>query len=211
MEDGAYQITFPDAENQAGPLIKLQYDSKSNCTNGIHPGNLIASFDLNDNNMKSMTLEFQIRDFPSEGYWAITSATLKISPNNKQLFPTDTIDLLPIDMYAGEKFSYSCYSLVLQNRLPTKDGPNFKITLKRFQVQPFSELHNFVFASSYDCSVWLTLPVIMGLLLILFIVFTVMIGVYLLMEQGNQTSDLRFSKQGGMLMNQAQLDATKGQ
>lgn len=211
MDDGHYQITLPDAEAQRGALTKLQYDKKTTaCTKGLQPGYLAVIFNTADNNMESMSIEFQIKPSPSEGYWEVNKATLKIAPINKSLFPTDTIELKPVDIYAGQAFSYSCNSLTLQNLKPAKDAPQFQLTLKRFQLQPFAELPNVIFGPSYDCSVWITLPVVMGLVLILFIVFTVMVGVYLMLELGNQTSDLKFSKQGGMLMNQAQLDATKG-
>lgn len=211
IEEGRYYITIPEAENQAGKLTGLAYDdNKTNCTKDTYPGNLVVVFNTADNNMNSMKIHLQIKQRPNEGYWQVTQAFLEITPVNKDLFPQNTIELKPLDIYAGDSFSYSCNQLTLQNLHPKKDGPHFKLTLKRFQLQPFSELPNNVFASSYDCAVWLTLPLISGLILMLFITFTVMIGVYLLIEQGNQTSDLRFSKQGGMLLNQAQLDATKG-
>lgn len=211
MDDGHYQITLPDAEAQSGALTKIQYDKKTTaCTKGLQPGYLTVIFLTADNNMESMSIEFQIKPSPSEGYWEVNKATLKINPINKSLFPNDTIELKPVDIYAGQAFSYSCAALTLQNLRPAKDAPQFQLTLKRFQLQPFAELPNVIFGPSYDCSVWITLPVVMGLVLILFIVFTVMVGVYLMLELGNQTSDLKFSKQGGMLMNQAQLDATKG-
>lgn len=211
IADSSYLITFSDnTETQKGVINKFNYDdSKSNCTNGVFPGNLVVTFPLQDNNMDSMTLEFLLKPAPSEGYWEVKNATLQIAPRNKNLFPKETIQMMPLDMYAGLLNSYSCSALELQSRA-IKGEPFFKITLNRFQIQPSPEGVKTVFNSSYDCAVWITLPVLMGLILILFITFTVMIGVYLILEQGNQTGDLKFSKQGGMLMNQAQLDATKG-
>lgn len=212
-DDCTYLVTFTeDLESVRGQLSNMTYDSsKSNCTNGIFPGNLVVKFITDVNQMDGMWLELQIKPSPSEGYWEINNATLVLdNPRNEQIFPSRVIELKATDMYAGDKFSYSCNRLVLQNRVISKDGPHFKITLRQFQIQPFKELDRYVFAPSFDCAVWITLPVLMGLILVLFIIFTVMIGVYLLMEQGNQQGDLKFSKQGGMLMNQAQLDATKG-
>lgn len=210
IEKGTYQITFPEAESEIGELKNLEYDSKTNCTNGVFPGNLIMNFQVSDNNMESMTIELEIKPYPNEGYWEVNKATLKFEARNKEIFKTNTVELAPVDMYAGQSFSYSCNSLVLQSLVPKKGNPHFKLILNRFQLQPFAELPRMVFAPSYDCSTWISLPVLMGFILILFITFTVMLGVYLLMEQGNQSSDLRFSKQGGMLMNQQQLDAIKG-
>lgn len=213
IEDGEYSITFQDAPPQEGILKDIHYDdSKSRCTKGPEEGKLRVSFNPEDNNMHDISIDFTIKPSPSEGYWQINKAILTINPqsNNNNLFPEKEIALRPIDIYASQDYSFSCSSLSLQNLTPKKDVPNFKITLKRFQIQPFKELDRVVFAPSYDCSVWMTLPVLMGFILIVFIVSTSMIGIYLLIEQGNQSSDLKFSKQGGMLMNQAQLDATKG-
>lgn len=212
MDDGGhYQITFPDAtETQKGSLGKIVYDKATTCTKSLEPGKLVVTFNTNDNNMESMTVTLQIKPSPSEGYWEVDKATLEIVPINRSGFPDVKYDLKPVDIYAGQSFSYSCSQLVLQNMITAKADPHFKLTLKRFQLQPFAELPDRIFAPSYDCAVWFTLPVIMGAILMLFILFTVLIGVSLLLEQGNQTGDLKFSKQGGMLMNQAQLDATKG-
>lgn len=214
MSDGGkYEVTVPEStDHPKGTLQKFSYDAKSACITEKNPGLLVINFDFaetDDNNFASMSIEFELNAVPKEYNWEISKATLKIQPNNKQMFPVDTFELKSAsgDIYAGAQQSYSCSSLVLVNRVQT--GNQFKITLKRFQVQPFHEPGSTVFASSRDCSVWLTLPQIMGLLLMLFIIMTVLIGVYLLVELGGHSSDLRFSKQGGMLMNQAQLDATK--
>lgn len=213
LEGGNYSIHFHDSEPMFGDLSRVTYDKvNSNCTNGLYPGKLAIVFSVADNNMESMTLNLVIKPSPSEGYWEVNSAILQISPleNAKERFKNLTIELKSTNIYAGQHHSFSCGSLVLKNSLQTTEDPNFRIKLDRLQIQPFAELANTVFAPSFDCSVWLTLPVIMGFLLMLFIIFTVMIGVNLILAQGNQTSEIRYSKQGGMLMNQAQLDATKG-
>lgn len=217
VEDGTYHVTIHEAENQYGSFSKLTYDSsKSNCTDGPYPGNLVATLEISapdktDNNFNSMSLELQFRYLLNDGYWSVTSAILNIDPRNPTPYKSKRIELQPVDMYAANSYSYSCNSLVLTNSMSPNKEPRFKIVLRKFQLQPFKELPDRIFATSYDCAVWLTMPVIMGALLILFIIATVMMGVYLLLEQGNQSSDLKFSKQGGMLLNQAQLDATKSQ
>lgn len=208
MNDGQYRITFLDApEEQSGQLAisKMSLDSSSSCTF------LKLNFDVNDNNVQSISLEFTVRKSPNSGFWDVEKTTMKITPNNNQMIKSNTFELKPInDLFAPMSKSYSCSNLVLQNINPTKDGPHFKITLKRFQLQPFGDASPlYVFAPSRDCSTWLTMPQIMGFLLVLFIIFTALFGVYLLLELGNQQGDIKFSKQGGMLMNQAQLDATK--
>lgn len=211
---GSYRVTFLDgSEPQMKALTELTYDSKTSCAHNETNGLLILNF-KQDDNFESIKLEFEIKLMPNQGVWEIVRTQFKFKATNPNLNPGDTIDLKPVSglMYANSYQSYSCSSLVLQN-LPstqTKDGPQYKFTLRRFQLQPFANPDNrYIFAKSHDCSTWLTLPQIMGFLLIAFIIFTSLIGVYLLLELGNHTSDLKYSKQGGMLMNQAQLDATK--
>lgn len=213
MDEGQYHITFPDGtEPQTGKLQNLKWDEDTSvCTTQGKQGKLAFRFDIQDNSIKSFSVEMDIKQVPNEGYWEMPTITVKISPVNSNLFPKDQFVIKRNDIYAGQRFSYSCKSFVLQNSVsPKENEPSIRLTLNRFQVQPFKEERDHVFAESFDCSVWLTMPTIMGLILVLFIIFTTMAGVYLLMEQGNQISDLKFSKQGGMLMNQAQLDATKG-
>lgn len=210
--EGHYRVTFRDAADpvQANPLGKPVYDTKSVCINGDVPAKLIINYDMSDNYFQSMSIEFQITNDTKNGIWQVSSAILKISPINPSQYPDNTLILRPANggqIYAPLSKSYSCSSLVFTNSTP--QGPTFRITLKRFQLQPFPELPNRIFAVSQDCASWLTLPQIMGFLLVLFIIFVVLIGAYMLLELGNQSGDLRFSKQGGMLMNQAQLDATK--
>lgn len=211
ITDGSYLVLLPDhAENWRGSLKQFNYDdTRSNCTNGVFPGNLVVTMIPTDNFVTSMTLELLLKPAPSEGYWEIKTATLHVTPVNTQHLPNNVFQMLPIDMYAGLQYSFSCSALVLESRA-RKGEPFVRLTLNRFQLQPFKEGVKTVFLPSQDCAVWITLPVLMGLILILFITFTVMLGVNLILAQGNQTGDLRFSKQGGMLMNQAQLDATKG-
>lgn len=209
---GSYRVTFLDgSETQMNTLTELTYDSKSYCARNDTPGFLAMSFKPDDN-FDEIKLEFTIKLMPSDGVWEITKTQFKIKARNQHLNPADVIDLEPTSgvIYANSYQSYSCSALVLQNLTPSKDGPQYKITLRRFQVQPFMNPDaRYIFAKSHDCSTWLTLPQIMGFLLVLFIIFTSLIGVYLLLELGNHTSDLKYNKLGGLLMNQAQLDATK--
>lgn len=206
-DGGTYQVTlFESPEIQRGSLGKITYGAQSKCIEANGTGQLTVNFDISDNFFRTMSLDLELR--VSRGYhWEVSNAKLTFDPVNEKPFPTKEIQLKPSDeIYADLQHSYSCSSLVLTHSTP--NGPRFKITLRRFQLQPFSESKT-KFAPSRDCSVWLTMPQIMGLLLILFMIFTVLIGVYLLLELGGHSGELKFSKQGGMLMNQAQLDATK--
>lgn len=208
---GQYRVTSPDwTDQQQGALGNLTYGTGSACISKGQPGLLVMNYDTSDMNFQSMTIEFTIKSDVKNDNWEISKVILTINPRNSQLFPEKELALQPAnggEIYASMNHSYSCSSLVLTNA--NRNGPFFKITLRRFQLQPFPEPDTRIFAASRDCSSWLTMPQIMGFLLILFMTSTVLIGAYLLLELGNHSSDLRFSKQGGMLMNQAQLDATK--
>lgn len=211
---GDYYINIPAIpEIQKGQIQNINIDdTQSYCYKDSQTSaKLVMSSQINDNYMYSMKIEFELGPPSTVGFWEIKTANLTINPVNSKLFTNEVIPLKTTDMYAGRSFSYSCGTLTLQNAFTNKDGITFKINLYRFQVQPF-EYNNpkYVFAPSFDCEVWLTIPQISGLILVLFVTFIAMIGVYLIAEQGNQNGDLKFSKQGGMLLNQAQLDATKG-
>lgn len=190
VDEGYYRITSQEwTEEQSGKLGKVTYeDSRSSCVQGDTAGKLVMTFNMNDNNMESMTFDFQIKPSAAMGYWEINKAVLTIVPTNKNRFPNTTIEMKVADLYAGSKYSFSCSSLVLRNLFIEKvGGVHFNIKLNRFQLQPFGELPGTVFAPSYDCAVWLTMPLITGTILILFMVFSVLIGVSLLAEQGKQT------------------------
>lgn len=213
-DSGQYRVDFYDGtESQMGSLGKLSYGSDAKCITDTEPGKLVMNFDISDDKFVGMTIDLELKNNMKTFNWDISKATLTIKPQeNSQLFPEKVLDIKPAnggEIYAGVDQSYSCSSLIFTNS--AKNGPVFKITLRRFQLQPFHEPETRIFAPSRDCASWLTLPQIMGFLLILFMTFTVLMGVYLLIELGGHSSDLRFSKQGGMLMNQAQLDATKGE
>lgn len=219
-EGGQYYITFDAKEHQDRggvlPIANATIDtSKSSCFKANDRNATLAiqfSQGIDTNYMDSMLFEFHMNK--THDFWEVHDIVLTMVPVGQ--WPADlpkVIRLLPNDLYASNGFSYSCNNLMLTER-PSREkkesqqSVRYSISFSRFQLQPFN-VEGKIFAQSYDCSVWLTLPMIMGFLLVLFITLTVIIVIYLMVELGAQTRDLKFSKQGGMLMNQSQLESTK--
>lgn len=207
MEGGNYSIANRDNPNEpfVGSFLSFELkDVKCFGESDLATLNITANLEQ-QNNADSLALDFQVKNWAKRGFWEITGVSVYF-----KLVPQGSVEtnLIPEDTWAGQGYSYSCNKLDLYN-LPTEKIPQVRITLRRFQIQPFKGGKT-VFAESFDCAVWLTLPLIMGIALLLLFTFTVMILIYLMVELGNQTCDLKFCKQAGILMNQSQLENTKG-
>lgn len=159
-----------------------------------------------DNTITDMNTSFTMK---YNNGWEITDVVLGLEvPNNRIDKNYTLVSTNAWLQFPGDQ-SFSCKQLEFEN-LHGGNYPRIKIILDEFQIQPFPEPKNTIFAPSYDCSTWLTLPLISGFILILFMTFVIIIILYLMVELGEQTKDLKFSKQGGILMNQSQLEATSG-
>ena len=99
---------------------------------------------------------------------------------------------------AANQFSYSCSNLSVIMKDNSTPNVEYLIELKirRFQVQPFSlpPEKKLVFADSFDCSTWFTIPLWVGLLVTLLFTSILATGVYALM--GIKTPD-RFENPKG--------------
>lgn len=211
---GQFEMTTADGFkiNETLELSELDFEStKTKCVGLAQPGKFTFSFKL-PRNKKINSLIVSMRIFPtdSEGYWEVTQANLTITRadiDRKRNFPLR----LP-GIYAGGDYSYSCNELLLAT-LPkrktdneTRADPMAVVTLERFQLQPFAELKRVVFAKSYDCSNWITIPGSMGLVLILFMLVVTVIGTVLL--KNIDTNDFKFNKEGFMFT-QSQMESNK--
>jgi hypothetical protein len=211
---GKFQMTTADGYkiNETLELSSLDFEtSKSRCTGKTQPGKLTFSFRLDENKrINSLVVSMRILPPDSQGYWEISQTNLTViraDIDRKRTFPLR----LP-GIYAGSDYSYSCNALSLTT-LPkrkidneTRADPLAVITLDRFQLQPFPELERVVFAKSYDCSSWITIPGFMGLILILFMLFVTVIGTVLL--KNIVTNDFKFNKEG-LLFTQSQMETNK--
>lgn len=196
-------------------LDSLTYDSsKTKCIEDNEHGRLVFSFKLDEKTkIKSISIGMRVEPSLSEGTWEINEANLTITRadvNRKRTFP-----LRVQDMYASLSHSYSCNELVLRTMHEKKPDnetgriePRAELTLKRFQLQPFSELKDVVFGPSYDCSTWITIPGLMGLILITFMTTFTIVGVYFLKKI--ETNDFKYNKEG-QLFTQFQMESNKHQ
>lgn len=92
--------------------------------------------------------------------------------------------LRPTEISASDEHSFSCVDLELRSTKPKDQKYTLILKLKRLQVQPFKLPDNKkkVFADSYDCSTWFTIPLWIGFLVILFFTTILAFGVYALMD-----------------------------
>lgn len=192
----------------------LIYDAaKSKCTGAKgESGMIVFSFDVNERTkLKAIMISLKIDPSLSEGFWEVSQADLTVfrADSGKKR----TFSLQVEDIYASLVHSYSCSELVLktQHNPQSKNEtgsiePRATITLRRFQLQPFQEKQNVVFASSFDCSTWISVPGLMGLILILFITVVTIIGVDFL--QKIEINDFKFNKES-QLFTQSQMDSNK--
>lgn len=215
-DGGLFEMTTVDEfkVNESLSLEALEFEtSRCRCPSGTHAGKLTFSYKFAKNKrIDSIIVAMRILPTDSEGYWEVSQANLTITRadiERKRTFPLR----LPA-IYAGSAYSYSCSRLTMstqpkrrgQDNNETRTDPMATISLPRFQLQPFEELKSTIFAASYDCSSWFTIPGLMGLILILFTTAVTVIGVVLL--KGIEANDYKFNKEG-LQFTQAQMEANK--
>lgn len=171
------------------------YDPSTNCITPDKPGELVMLFKNPSHQMiKELKIELKFNYASDNSNWHINSGVVHVENNGNwgDNITATKYNLKVDDLYAGPRFSYSCSSLTLK-ALPQAHGFKFfQITLTRFQIQPFGESTHTIFAPSFDCSVWLTPPLIMGLIFTLFSTFVIYVAVFFLADIN--TSDLKFSR-----------------
>lgn len=217
QEDGNFTMITDDGEEIVEKLsvANLDYNETiSRCTDMGENGKLVFSFRIGQSRnielepvIKSVVISMAISTLPSKGVWIIQNANLTISRRDKRR----TFQLKVRDHYAGLGYSYSCNVLKLDTFNKKKSSnttAHATITLRRFQLQPFEEQIDSVFASSYDCSTWVSITGFMGFTLIVFITIVTVIGVSFL--QRIETNDFKFQKEG-LLFTQAQMESSKHQ
>lgn len=198
VKGGKYRIITSDNKQTEGILDpkSVAYDeSKTRCPTENSPGKLTFGFDINDAYFKSIHLSMRIHVNETLGFWKIISV-------NITLFRKDKKRVLPAmvkDMQARLNNSYSCSYLELKNanakqtqNETDKQPPSISLILYRFQLQPFAAGKKTIFVESDDCSVWLSIPEISGLLLVIFVIAVVSLGVHFLLNiQINDFNDVK--------------------
>jgi len=229
LEAASLQLSTGQGEMVSEPLNlkSLVLDqSKSKCVDEATNQPAKLAFSLKPTKsarIKSVGVSMRIEWSPSEGYWQVSQANLTISRAD-----TDrrrTFALVLDQVYASLLHSYSCNRLLLQSspkrRHPNetaaaaattlqmgKHEPTASLLLHRFQLQPFGELERELFAPSFDCSVWLSTPVLSALALVVFCALVVAISVEQLAKV--EANEFKFSKEG-MWFTQSQMEANKQQ
>lgn len=213
---GEFEMTTADEArvNETLEVKDLTFEpTKTRCVNEKSAGKVAFTFKLDKNDkINTVGISMKITPVDKYGYWEISQVNLTIvraDIDRRRTFQTKAPS-----MYSAADYSYSCQRLELwtvnkkKQENETKFEPSATITLHKFQLQPFGELKRVVFASSYDCSNWATIPELMGLILILLIILVTSVGAILL--RSIETNDFKFTKEG-LQFTQAQLESSKRQ
>lgn len=211
MNGGNFHMITAEGDeiDESLELDSLKFE-KSRCLSENETGKIGFSFKIKDKSkIKSISIAMRIFSSASEGFWEVSQANLTWIRADKD--KRRTIPLGISNIYAGSSFSYSCSKLVLVTQ-PRKRTDNettmAQITIERFQLQPFPELEKVVFAPSFDCAKWISIPGAMGLILVLFMTLVTVIGTIYL--QKIETNDFKYNKEG-LLFTQSQMELSRRQ
>jgi len=217
MRGGTFEMITADEAtvNETLDMSLIDFEeSRSRCVKERNAGKVSFSFKIENNKkVSSVSVSMRISPIDKYGYWRVNQANLTII--RADIERKRTFQLKIPSMYSAADYSYSCSELELNTVYrkkgqdnETKFEPSARITLERFQLQPFGELERKIFAPSYDCSAWMTIPEVMGLILVLFIIVVTSIGAILLKRI--ETNDFKFTREG-ILFTQAQVESSKRQ
>lgn len=120
------------------------------------------------------------------GYWIISGANVTLQGDISAgpiRLDSSSLTATYIVGSRSSKFSFSCGSLDLQNKNRTL-ATQVSLQFLRFQIQPFPSSSKAAdglrFEDSFDCTVWMSEPLWMGLITTLLFTTIVSVGVYLL-------------------------------
>jgi hypothetical protein len=185
-KDNTQELKF--AERFDFKILKDPASATGKCINNTlnnGTGTLVLEYNkFDESNITGMQVTFDFEKLGHRGYWWVKQAMVKLSivrsgrTENKE-FQLDTYDI----MTASTGFSFSCNSLSVRSLKPTVNVTH-QMTLRyhRFQTQPFNNTRNPIFADSFDCSTWFTLPLWMGLFVMILFTAIMALGIYLLFE-----------------------------
>lgn len=133
-----------------------------------------------------LELKMKVRD---QIYWIGYGSTLR--GIGKQ--PLDLKDSI---MTASSGFSFSCSKLKLYSPLPSNTTLiTVQLQIERFQIQPFfTENPRKIFADSFDCATWFTIPLWVGVFFL--ILFSAILALGIMMLFSIKTMD-RFENPKG--------------
>jgi hypothetical protein len=178
--------------------------ASGNCSHSkkILHSHLQLTFDLNNatQDMRKVHMHLRLTYHVKHGDWSVDRWHVLLEPATQLVERNFSIETKHLS--APADFSYSCSSLHLKAKQKPlvwkadqskkeekaeeklleeeKEEEPFRITVKRFQVQPF-HTHE-VFASSFDCSTLFTLPQFTGLFSLILFTLGIVIGVSALLR-----------------------------
>ena len=126
----------------------------------------------------ALTLVVRVRD---QHYWYLDEnrTEVVVTANNKKY----EFSLKKTPVTAGHSFSFSCSQLRLHSGRATVDQPQYlDLVISRFQLQPFNATARQVFADSFDCATWFTIPLWTGFLVTLLFTAILSFGVFALLN-----------------------------
>lgn len=125
-------------------------------------------------------------------FWRVTSGNVHVTNGTSSA----TYDFLSRDLneinarQTFNRFSFSCSNLELRSNV-TEANEWLVLNIQRFQLQPFhinmtrkigESEQDVIFADSFDCSTFWTLPTFMGLFTLLLYIIIIGSGIYFLMQ-----------------------------
>lgn len=186
--------------------------NKTSCLTEEKDGRVAFTFKLNDDHViKSISISMKIFSKPRQSIWGIHKMDLTVlrEDGRKKTFQLE----VEREIYAGKDFSYSCNDLQLETRWKstpganeTKGEPHGWLSLQRFQLQPFPESPERIFADSFDCAVWFTIPTLLGFILFIFMLSLGIYPAYLLANI--EPGDFKYVKEGQQFT-QTQMESSK--
>lgn len=154
---------------------------------GVRTTVIKVNFENAEKNAVALEWAFDVR---VDGDWYLNEAKSKIDVSIPKKGQASFIPM-NVMLEAANAFSFSCGDLIISTYRPKKegeeeeaDGYSMQLRMKRFQVQPFGKdvQRKIIFADSWDCSVWFTIPLIVGLVVTIFFIAIIYMAIYGLMS-----------------------------
>jgi hypothetical protein len=170
------------------PKVKPS-DVRTQCTD---PKSKSLSLTFSSPSNQRIVLKLVVR-VRSRHHWQLdeSSSRVQVEDGGK----TFDFNVTRSEVSAGDTFSFSCSRLRLKSGRATLKYPQrLDLVISRFQLQPFKGSEKRVFADSFDCATWFTIPLWTGFLVTLLFTAILSFGVYALL--GIKTPD-RFENPKG--------------
>lgn len=182
--EGLEVVVWSPGEETSKPVVEFDRDPTAsdvtcgtNFVNGVKSTTIKFTFQSKPTGY-SASLEWQF-DTLRDGDWYLNDKKSQIVLSGQDI--QGTYKFQDSELEAANQFSFSCSSFSVRSDNSSRNAENLmELRIKRFQVQPFTldkEL-KMIFADSFDCSTWFTIPVWVGFLVTLLFTAILSFGVY---------------------------------